>query len=68
MSTFRSKPTTARKTAVIGRKGRGPEKKKFTYHPATAREIQRAVGVTKKHLAIARELLASVRASRSKTG
>ena len=57
MSTVRNKVPMTSKT----------EKTKFTYHPATAREIQRAVGVTKKHLAIARELIASVRASRSKT-
>jgi hypothetical protein len=68
MSTLRNKIPTMSKAAVNGRSGRSAGKKKFSYYPATAREIQRAVGVTKKQLAIARELLASVRASRVKTG
>ena len=50
------------------REGRMAPKKTLITHPATAREIRRAVGATKEHLAIARELIASVRASRSKTG
>jgi len=68
MSIIRNNVPGSSGAAPAGVPGKRLEKKKFTYEPATAREIRRAVGATKEHLAIARELIASVRTSRSKTG
>jgi hypothetical protein len=68
MSIIRSNAPRSSGATPAGSPGKRLEKKKFTYQPSTAHEIRRAVGATKKHLAIARELIASVRASRSKTG